>query len=438
MNNRKGGVLSQIEYEVIRMPRDLIRSKMYPTSLPDANFREKNETSLYSSNATITLTKTVFSLSREKCVAHSVRPSRNIIHSTNQVIDWFLSRFQRMGRHQKSNGANASMSTISVQEATSIIPSDSVQFWSILLLEIPSLACTLFLLYHLLRDRHLWQALHNHVIIILLVLTLGIEIFDNPLYIDASRIDGSHNSFTMVPSICLMWWLFDYGAYGAITVFLAWGSIERHILVFHPRQLLRTARQRFFVHYLPLIILSFYLTTFYVVVILFPPCENTFDFGSVACGLSPCYLNVSYLNLWDYLVNGILCTSIETACSVGLLVRVFWQKHRAHRPMNWRKHRKMSFQLLSVSCLSLTFVVPQSLIVVIRRVGGSNLAEFANGWDPYLTYLYTFVVLLLPFICLICLSELWPRIWFLNWKSRRAIGPLAIVENVEQGTLAQS
>ena len=240
------------------------------------------------------------------------------------------------------NDSNASVPSIDETQTPSGIPPIVVQFWTILLLEIPSLACTIFLLYHLLHSRRLRQGMHNHVIIILLVLTLGIEIFDNPLYIDAHRFGDTRNSFAMRPSICLMWWFFDYGAYGAITVFLTWGSFSRHILVFHQRQLLRTARQRFFIHYLPLIILSFYLTGFYIGVVIFPPCENTFDFESLGCGLSPCYGSVSYLNLWDYLFNGIVCTLIETVCSIGLLVRVFWQKHRVHQPMNWRKHRKMA------------------------------------------------------------------------------------------------
>ena len=309
----------------------------------------------------------------------------------------------------------------------SAIPPSQVQFWSLLVFQIPSLACTLFLLYHLLRERHLRKAMHNHVIIILLVLTLGIELFDNPLYIDANRMGGSQNSFTMVPSVCLMWWLFDYGAYGAITVFLAWGSIERHILVFHHHQLLRTARQKFFIHYLPLFAISVYVTVFYVVVILFPPCENKFDMQSLICGLSPCYEDVAYLNLWDYLINGIVCSFVETAFSIGLLVRVLCQKRRAHRPMNWRKHRKMSFQLISVSCLSLTIVFPQSLITVVQQFGGPSLSDFGSSVDPYLFFLYTYVVLLLPFICLGCLSELWPKLCLFNRLVRRKVIPMSPV-----------
>ena len=95
---------------------------------------------------------------------------------------------------------------------------------------------------------------------------------DNPLYIDAYRLGRHYNSFSMFIPVCLMWWFIDYGFYGAVTVYLAWGSIERHILVFHSHQLLRTQRQRFFIHYLPLIILSIYLLALPYLIYLYTFC----------------------------------------------------------------------------------------------------------------------------------------------------------------------
>ncbi|CAF1016263.1 unnamed protein product [Adineta steineri] len=327
-----------------------------------------------------------------------------------------------------NNTFNDSNSSTEINDDTDddledIIPSSPVQFWTFLIFQIPSLACTVFLLFHLLFDRKLRTALNNHIVIILLLLTLCIEIFDNPLYMDAYRLGGYRNSFPLTPSICLMWWLIDYGFYGAISVFLAWGSFERHILIFH-QQLFRTQKQKFFIHYLPLIIISVYIFGFYIFVIYFPPCVNTFDYTSPSCGSSPCYEDISYLNVWDYLGNGIFCAFLETIFSVGLLARVLIQKHRAHQPINLRKHRMMTIQLLSVSCLSLTIVFPQSLIIVIRQIGGENMSDFASGVDPYLFYLYTFVVFLLPFICLGTLSEVSKKLWIFN-KKRRNIGPMA-------------
>ncbi len=308
-----------------------------------------------------------------------------------------------------------------------VIPPSAVQFWTFLFFEIPSLACTIFLLFHLLINRKLRNALHNHVIIILLFLTFFIEVLDDPFYIDAYRFGGNANSFPMTAPICLMWWLMDYGFYGAITVFLAWGSIERHILVFHSNQLLGTKRQRLLIHYLPLTIVGIYIFGFYIGVIFFPPCQNTFDFTSLGCGLSPCYGNIDFLNTWDYLGNGIVCSFIETISSIALIIRVIRQQRRSRRQVNWRKHRKMAVQLLSISCLSLTIVFPQSLITVIQQIGGPAMSNFGAGADPYFFYLYTFVVYLLPFTCLGNFSELWKKLWTFNQKPQRMIAPMTIM-----------
>lgn len=312
-----------------------------------------------------------------------------------------------------------------MNETTNVIPPSEVQFWIFLAFEIPSLVCTIFLLSQLLRRRRLRQAIHNHVIIILLVLVLGIEIFDNPLYIDAYRFGGFANSFPMTPSICLMWWIFDYGFYGAITVFLAWGSIERHLLVFHQQRCLRTRQQQFLLHYLPLILLSVYLLAFYLGVLIFPPCETSFDFEALACGLSPCYEEIPFLNIWDYLANGIVCSFIETIFSAALLIRVLLQKRRMRQAMNWRKHHKMAFQLLSVSFLSLTIVFPQSLLIVIKQLGWISSDGLGTQLDNYLFFFYTFVVFLLPFICLSSFPELWPKRRLFRRKNHVSVGVLA-------------
>ncbi|CAF1656715.1 unnamed protein product [Adineta ricciae] len=86
----------------------------------------------------------------------------------------------------------------------------------------------------------------------------------------------------------------------------------------------------------------------------------------------------------------------------------------------------MAIQILSISCLSLTIVFPQSLITVVQQIGGPSLSDFASGVNPYLFYLYTFVVYLLPFICLGNQSELWKKIWKWDRKRRRNIGPMTV------------
>ena len=301
-----------------------------------------------------------------------------------------------------------------------LTPSRTIQFWTILAFEIPSLACILYLLSHLLFKKKLRQALNNHVIIILLFLCLLVELIDDPLYLDAYLHRGP-SSFVLTPTICLIWWLIDYGVYGAITLFMTWAAFERHILIFYQHRCLNTPWKRMIFHFTPLAIISIYSVGFYLGVLVLPPCENEFDYEVEACGISPCYEQIPWLSIWDYLVNGALFTVIEALLSVALLVRVVYRRYRVQQSMNWRKHRKMTIQLLSISSLSLSITLPQAVLTSIQQVI-PGMADFGVEFESYLSYLTTFVVLFLPFICLGCFTELWPR--FRRQHRERAVAPV--------------
>lgn len=305
-----------------------------------------------------------------------------------------------------------------------LIPSAQIQFWTYLILEIPSIICTIYVLYHLIFDRHLRRQIHNHVIIVLLFLCLIILIIDNSLYLDGWRT-GHGNSFPPSPNVCLLWWFIDYGFYGAISIFLVWASFERHILVFHRRRFLNTNRQIFLLHYLPLIILSMYLFGFYIGVIIFPPCQNIFYFNYLACGSYPCYQDIPWLNTWDYLFNGVLCNIFEALFSISLLIRTIWKKFYSQRRFHWKKYRKMTIQLLSISTLSLCINLPQSLIILVRQIN-PDMSDFGLYIEPYFFYLTGYIILLLPFVCLGCLPELWSKIFICCHRNQRIIGPMTI------------
>lgn len=313
---------------------------------------------------------------------------------------------------------------IAEEENEELIPSRTVQFWTILSFQIPSLACTIYLLYHLMLDKNLRKLLHNHVIIILLFLAFVVELIDNSLYLDAYRHHGK-SSLASSPFICLLWLYVDYGFYGAVTVFLAWGSFERHILIFHRQQFLATKMKRIIFHYLPLGMIAIYMIGFYIGVIVFPPCENVFDYELEVCGMAPCYEEIPWLNVWDYLINGTICTLIEAVCSVSLLIRVLRKRCRVQQSLNWRKHRKMTIQLLSISTLSLSITLPQALVTVVQETI-PGMKDFGSEISSYLFYLTTYVILLLPFVCLGSLPELWPKLSFLTRRRRGVVAPFTV------------
>lgn len=316
-----------------------------------------------------------------------------------------------------------------------LTPSAPVQFWTYLIFELPSLICAMFLLYHLIHDRHLRQQIHHHVMIILVFLCFMILVIDHSLYLDGWRV-GRGNSFPSSPSLCLVWWFMDYGFYGAVSVFLTWAAFERHLLVFHRRQCFFTRRRVLLVHYLPLILLSIYLTIFYLGLIIFPPCENVFYFQSLSCGSYPCYLDITWLNTWDYLIHGVVCNLLEAFFSVSLLFRTIWRRYYSQRRFNWKKYRKMTIQLLTISSISMSINCPQSLIVLVRQAH-PDLNHFGESIEPYLFYLTGYIILLIPVISLGCLPELWSKLFFCTRRSRRMIGPMTITANGGQSVLVR-
>jgi hypothetical protein len=281
----------------------------------------------------------------------------------------------------------------------------SLRFWLLLIFDIPAIACSLFVLYHLLFDRIQRHALHNHTIIVLLILALVFQLIDVPWYLDFIR----HGIvWPQTPAHCKVWWLVDLGFYNTAAIILAWTSIERHILIFHDRWV-STQKKRFYVHYLPLIILLSYATIYYTVLIFFPPCEHTYPYTLPVCSATPCHLLIPVLGLWEMGVHGCLCTMIIACFSIALLVRVVMHRQRvANRALKWKKYRKMLIQLLSISAVYLLFNFPIMILSVARQCGlPANVGVEEELVAFFLTY---WVMFLLPIVSLVSLPKLKKRI----------------------------
>lgn len=160
----------------------------------------------------------------------------------------------------------------------------TARFWILLSLEIPSVACSLIILYHLFFDRALRNALHNHVVAALLIVGLFGKSIDVPLHLTFLRLGYVWPSTSIV---CYLWWFAGTAIYNLTGFLMAWASIERHILVFH-HHWLSTQKRTIIIHYLPPAILVLYCFLFYSINIFFPSCENTFDYTQNWCGI-PCY-----------------------------------------------------------------------------------------------------------------------------------------------------
>lgn len=272
--------------------------------------------------------------------------------------------------------------------------SNELKFWLLLVFAIFSLVCSLFVIHHHLFNRKVRQGLHNHCILLLTIANV-LLIFTDVLWNLISLRRAGHSPIS-TPAFCVFWWFLDDTLYNVQTSVLAWASIERHILIFNSK-LFRTSRQKLLYHYLPPAVLIVYLISFHASVLIFPPCSHTFDFTDIQCGSNPCYVGVNVLTIWDTIVNNATPTLVIAVVNIALLCRVIAHKKRMRRPIQWRKHRRMAVQLLTLSAVYCFLNLPMIIITFIQLI----LTR-----DPRVDYgsqLYIFVVtysvtLSLPFV----------------------------------------
>ncbi|CAF1456417.1 unnamed protein product [Rotaria sp. Silwood1] len=108
-----------------------------------------------------------------------------------------------------------------------------------------------------------------------------------------------------------------------------------------------------------------------------------------------------------------------------LIIRIVKQKHRLNQHVNWRKHRKMAIQLISITLLFYFLYLPNVIVAIVFGCGvpWSYLENFL-AYGQFFSYYINF---LLPFVCAGTLPhlrnkikkilQLWP------WHTRSAIEP---------------
>ena len=298
---------------------------------------------------------------------------------------------------------------------------DTISFWSILGCLIPSGLCTIFLLYHFLFDRNLRRALNNHIIILLLIICLINQVTFYPwmLYYNQSKSNWKR-SYTF----CVILAFIDWSLYIAHTLLFAWAMIERHILIFHDGWV-STRTRRFFVHYLPLVVLILYWFFFYVVTYFFPPCSNRFRPTSLVC-MFPCLYDGYLFSMWDFVAHQIVPIFVITIFSIGLFLRVLWRKNRMRLAVNWRAHRKMTIQALSISSMYCIILLPDTIVYILRNIYNIRNPLIEDFYDCTVFFSY-FVILLFPFVCACSLPQLKVRVknLFCLSQNRRQIVPIS-------------
>ncbi|CAF1253931.1 unnamed protein product [Rotaria magnacalcarata] len=267
-------------------------------------------------------------------------------------------------------------------------------------LEPPALLCNLFLVYHLVADRTLRRALHTHVVLVLLIVSLLTNAVEVP------RVLAFLHQVLVLPATvinCLIWQWCDFSLCSLNNMLMWWMSIERYLLVFHSR-IFNTSKYRWLLHYLPLTALVIYITGFYVIVIFLYPCEPQPNYLAVLCGL-PCFSLEVAISIFDLIAHNLAPLIFNVFLSIAIIIRVvYMKKFQIHQPIHWKKYRKMILQLLILSFLYSMTVAPYALIPFVGLFGGlPTVAAYMQ--TVYFYYLFWLLMLLLPLVCIVSINE---------------------------------
>ncbi|CAF3811820.1 unnamed protein product [Rotaria socialis] len=237
------------------------------------------------------------------------------------------------------------------------------QFWIYLVSNVESLLCSIFVLYYLLFDQNLRQRLHNHVVIVILIINFVTEVTDIPWIIYQYRY-GVVLLFT--PFFCHTWKCIDSTTYSTTARLVAWASVERHILIFHTNWI-TTKKRKILLHYLPIIAIVTYGVALFTITHFFLSCVRPLNPNSLYCGFYSCIYNSGAYSMFEFITGGITNGFIIATFSAALLARIIRKKLRINQEVNWRKQRKMTIQLISITLLFYIFYLPAALLARIIR-----------------------------------------------------------------------
>ncbi|CAF1375590.1 unnamed protein product [Adineta ricciae] len=299
---------------------------------------------------------------------------------------------------------------------------NNIRLWLLLAPLIPSIIVSIFNLYHLLKDKALRNALNNHVIICLLSCGLFIEVTDVTWQVHYYR---TNTVLIATPSFCLAWTYIRSIFLIASFLFMAWGSIERHILIFYSN-CFSTKTKRLFFHYLPLCICFICPCIFYAIVLFILPCAVPYTYDSWMCNRYSCYIRTRSAALWESIIHFILPAFITTFSSIVLLIRVINHRHRIQQRITWRNYKKLASQLLPISAIYLIFDLPPMTLYAAYSAGLSW--SFAADYFSDGLFLLYWIIFLVPFASVMSLPDIRAKckdaIFF--WRSKRVTMPVAM------------
>jgi len=297
-------------------------------------------------------------------------------------------------------------------------PTFTVRAWLYLVPLIPSVLVTIFTLYHLLSNRLLRTALNNHVIILLLSCGLIETLID---IVPSIYLFFNGTVLSSTPAFCYAWTFISAISLAASYILMAWASIERHILVFHPN-FFAAKKKRYLFHYLPLAICILWPTIFYFTIYFIIPCNSSLNYNVRACSHSACLSALPGVPLLDSIADVMMPAFTTSIFSVLLFVRVLHKRYRARGRIDWKNYTKMAAQLLPISVVYISLLLP--VAIMYAAYSGGLPRTVATNYYSCIVFLSYWIILFTPFATVISLPELKKKCQnLLFWRRRHAVQP---------------
>jgi hypothetical protein len=193
--------------------------------------------------------------------------------------------------------------------------SRSIIFGILLTLMIPSVICSLLILYYFARSPELLKRLNNHVILGLLLISL-IQVSHKQLILKKIlffflkvttemplTLMVLHTGHVAVQSstFCHFWIVYNYALIVINLMFMAYGCIERYFLVFRR---VFFSKHLILLHYGPLVFFFIYPPLLYFGLIVIYSCQTDYDYTQFVCG-GACYqYQVRFIELIKNVLKG--------------------------------------------------------------------------------------------------------------------------------------
>ena len=310
-----------------------------------------------------------------------------------------------------------------------------VKFSVFLLLQIPALLLTLFIFVFFIKHQHLMRAPHQRALLLLLLVNFLQLSVTLPL---TERFYHLGSIVPPSPTFCTWWTFIEFTLYVTSEYLMATISVQRHMLVFHSH-VLRVHWKCMLLHHLPLFFCLIYPMVFYLITIIFYPCDGSqWDYTNNLCGFADCYLvSNKVLGTFDWSMNNGLPMIINALANVLLVVRVIRQKYRQQRSISWRQQRRMTVQLSCISSLYLIAWLPCLTVGLVQILGYPTFMAPIQT-DYFLDLIYV-VCLFLPWVCLGLLPELltWIKGLLHCGQMRNVVGPVTNTQLVIRQTHVQ-